>query len=119
VSARRCDLLKQAAHVLGVACGKRPTRMVGRKLGVTDGGHALTPHRVVLILNEEQGNGGVTENWQVALAELREGLVGSSLQSVVDVVTPSHGKPSHHGRVGGVSRNVHMDLAAPQPELTV
>jgi hypothetical protein len=46
VSARRCDLLKQGAHVLGVACSKRPTRMVGRKLGVTDGGHMLTPHRI-------------------------------------------------------------------------
>jgi hypothetical protein len=46
VSARRCDLLKQGAHVLGVACSKRPTRMVGRKLGVTDGGHTLTPHHI-------------------------------------------------------------------------
>jgi hypothetical protein len=83
VSAHHCDLLKQGAHVLGVACGKRPTRMVGWKLGVTDG--------------------GVTEDWQVALTEVREGLVGSPLQSVVEVVTPSRGKPSHHGRVGGVS----------------
>jgi hypothetical protein len=33
VSARHCDLLKQGVHVLGVACGKRPTRMVGQKLG--------------------------------------------------------------------------------------
>jgi hypothetical protein len=119
VSARRCDLLKQGAHVLGVACGKRPTRMVGRKLGVTDGGHALTPHRVALISNREQGNGDVTENRQVALTELREGLVGSPLQSVVEVVTLSRGKPSLQGRVSGVSQNVHMDLAAPQPELTV
>jgi hypothetical protein len=119
VSAHRCDLLKQGAHVLGVACGKRPTRMVGRRLGVTDGGHMLTAHRVALVLNREQGNGGVAENWQVALTELREGLVGSPLQSVIEVVTPIRGKPRHHGRVGGVSRNVHMDLAAPQPELTV
>jgi hypothetical protein len=55
----------------------------------------------------------------VALTELREGLVGSPLQSVIEVVTPSHGKPSRHDRVSGVSRNVHVDLAAPQPELTV
>jgi hypothetical protein len=55
----------------------------------------------------------------VALTELREGLVGSPLQSVVDVVTPSRGKLRCHGRVSGVSRNVHMDLAAPQTELTV
>jgi hypothetical protein len=62
VSTRRCDLLKQGAHVLGVACGKRPTRMVGQKLGVADGGHTLTPHRVALIPNVEQGKGGVAEN---------------------------------------------------------
>jgi hypothetical protein len=92
---------------------------VGRKLGVADGGHALTPHRVTHVLNGKQGNGGVAENWQVALTELREGLVGSPLRSDVEVIPSSHGKPSCHGRVGGVSRNVHMDLAAPQPELTV
>jgi hypothetical protein len=119
VRARHCDLLKQGAHVLGVACGKCPTRVVGRKLRVIDGGHALTPHRVALVPNGEQGKGGVAENRQVALTELYEGLVGSPLQSVVEVVTPSCGKPSRHGRVGGVSRNVHMDLAAPQPELMV
>jgi hypothetical protein len=105
--------------VLGVACGKRPTHMVGQKLGVTDGGHTLTPHRVALVLNGEQGNGGVSENQQVAFIELREGLVGSPLQSVIEVVTPSRGKPSRHGRVGEVSQNVNMDLAAPQPELMV
>jgi hypothetical protein len=93
--------------------------MVGRKLGVVDGGHALTPHRIALVLNGVQGNDGVTENWQVALTELHEGLVGSPLQSVIEVVTPSRGKPSRHSRVGGVSWNVHMDHAAPQPELMV
>jgi hypothetical protein len=119
VSACRCDLLKQGAHVLGIACGKRPSRMVGQKLGVTDGGHALTPHRIALVPNREQGDGSVTEHWQMALTELHEGLVGSPLQSVIEVVPSSRGKPSHHGRVGGVSRNVHMDLVAPQPELMV
>jgi hypothetical protein len=93
--------------------------MVGRRLGVADGGHALTPHRDALIPNGEHDNGGVTENWQVALTELHEGLVASPLQSVVEVVTLSRGKPSRHGRVGGVSWNVHMDLAVPQPKLTV
>jgi hypothetical protein len=115
VSAHCHDLLKQGAHMLGIACGKRPTRMVGQKLGVADGGHVLTPHRVAQILNGEQGNGGVAETRQVALTELREGLVGSPLQSVVEVAVSSRGKPSHHGRVGGVSRDVHVDLAAPQP----
>jgi hypothetical protein len=55
----------------------------------------------------------------VVLTELREGLVGSPLQSVIEVVPSSRGKPSRHGRVGGVSQNVHMDLTVPQPELTV
>jgi hypothetical protein len=105
--------------VLGVACGKRPTRMVGRKLRVVDGSHALTPHRVTLVLNGEQGNSGVTENRQVALTELCEGLVGSPLQSVVEVIAASRGKSSHYGQVGGVSWDVHVDLAAPQPELMV
>jgi hypothetical protein len=71
VSVRRCDLLKQGAHVLGVVCRERPTGVVGRKLGVTDGGHALTPHHVALILNGEQGNDGVAKDRQVALTELR------------------------------------------------
>jgi hypothetical protein len=53
--------------------------MVGRKLGVTNGGHALTPHRVAFVPDGEQGNGGVAEDWKVALIELREGLVGSPL----------------------------------------
>jgi hypothetical protein len=53
----------------------------------------------------------------VALTELHEGLVGSSVQSVIEVVTLSHGKPSHHSRVSGVSKNVHIDLAALQPKL--
>jgi hypothetical protein len=55
----------------------------------------------------------------VALTELREGLVGSPLQRVIEVVTPSRRKASRHCWVGGVSRNVHMALAAPQPELTI
>jgi hypothetical protein len=45
--------------------------------------------------------------------------VVSLLQSVIEIVTPSCGKPSHHGQISGVSQNVHMDLAVPQPELTV
>jgi hypothetical protein len=93
--------------------------MVGQKLRVIDGGHTLTRHHIALIPNGEQGNGGVAENRQVALTELREGLVGSPLQSVIEVVTPSRGKPSCYGRVGGVSWNVHMDLATPQPKLMV
>jgi hypothetical protein len=103
VSDHRCDLLKQRAHVLGIACRERPTRMVGWKLGVTDGSHALTPHRIALISNRKQGNGSVAEDWQVALTELREGLVGSPLQSVIEVVPLSYGKPSRHGQVSGVS----------------
>jgi hypothetical protein len=50
--------------------------MVGRKLRVTSDGHMLAPHRVALIPNREQGNGGVTEDRQVALTKLREGPDG-------------------------------------------
>jgi hypothetical protein len=119
VSAHRCDLLKQGAHVLGIPCREHPTHMVGRKLGVTNSGHALTLHRIALIPNGEQGDSGVAEDWKVVLTKLCEGLVGRPLQSVVKVVTPSRGKPSRRGQVGGVSQNVHMDLASPQDELTV
>jgi hypothetical protein len=62
MSARHCDLLKQGAHMLGVECCKHPTRMVGQKLGVANGGHALTPDRIALIPNREQGDGGVTDD---------------------------------------------------------
>jgi hypothetical protein len=93
--------------------------MVGRKLEATDGDHALTQHHIALIPNGEQGDGSVTEDRQVALTELCKGLVGSPLQSVVEVVTLSRGKPSHHGWVGAVRQNVHMDLVAPQPKLMV
>jgi hypothetical protein len=88
-------------------------------LGVTNGGHALTPNCVALVPNVEQGDGDVTENQHVALTELCEGLVGSPLQSVVEVIASSRGKPSRHSHVSEVSRNVHMDLEAPQPKLMV
>jgi hypothetical protein len=71
-SARRCDLLKQGAHVLGVACSKRPIRMVGQKHGVTEGGHALTPHRVALVPNGEQDDDGVAEWTMTRLFVLRD-----------------------------------------------
>jgi hypothetical protein len=119
VSTRRRDLLKQGAHVLGVACCEHPTRVVGQKLEVANGSHALTLHRIALILNGEQGDGGAVEDQQVALTELHEGLMGSPLQSVIEVVAPSRGEPSRHGRVSGVSWNVHMDLVVPKPKLTV
>jgi hypothetical protein len=91
VSTHHCNLLKQGAHVLGVACRECPTCMVGRNLGVTNGSHALTPHRVAVILVGEQGDGGVTEDRQVVLTELHDGLVGSPLQSVIEVIASSHG----------------------------
>jgi hypothetical protein len=55
----------------------------------------------------------------VALTKLHEGLVGSPLQSVIELVAPSHGEPSRHAWVGGVSRDVHVDLASSTPELMV
>jgi hypothetical protein len=93
--------------------------MVGQNLGAANGGHALTPHYITLILNREQCDGSVIEDRQVVLTELCEGLVDSPLQSVIKVVAPSRGEPSHHGRVGGVSQDVHVDLAVPKLELMV
>jgi hypothetical protein len=119
VGTSRHDLLKQRAHVLAVACHERPTHVVGRKLGVANDGHTLTPHRVALIPNGEQGDGGAVEAQQVMLTELHEGLVGSALQSVIEVVAPSCGEPSHHAWVAGVSWDVNVDLAASTPELMV
>jgi hypothetical protein len=69
VGASHCDL----------ACRELPTHVAGRKLGVTNSGHALTPHRVSLVPNGEQGDGDAIEDRQVALTELHEGLVGSPL----------------------------------------
>jgi hypothetical protein len=67
VDASRRDLLKHGAHVLGVVCHERPTHVVGQKLRVANGGHTLTPHRVTLIPNREQGNGGIVKDRQVVL----------------------------------------------------
>jgi hypothetical protein len=50
--------------------------MVGQKLGVANGGHTLTPHRIALVSNEEQGDGSIAEDRQVARPELRERPVG-------------------------------------------
>jgi hypothetical protein len=102
--------------VLGVACRERPTRVVGRKLGVTNGSHALTPHRVALVPNGEQDDGDVVEARQVALIEFHEGLAGIPLQGVV---APRSGEPSSHTQVGGVSQDVHVDLEASTSELMV
>jgi hypothetical protein len=93
--------------------------MVRRALGVTYSGQALTPRRVTLVLNGEQGNGGADEARQVALTELRGGLVGSHLQSVIEVIASSRGELGRHARVVGVSRDIHVDLTASTPELTV
>jgi hypothetical protein len=93
--------------------------VVVQKLGVTNSGHLLTQHCVALIPNGEQGDGGVAEDQQLALTKLCEGLVGSPLQSVVEVIALRRGKPRHHSRVSGLSQDVHMDHAAPQPELMV
>jgi hypothetical protein len=105
--------------VLGVACRERPTHMVSRMLWVTNDGQALTPRCVALVPDGEQGNSGVVEVGQVALTKLREGLVGSPLQSVIEVVSRSRGERSRHARVGGVSQDVNMDLTMSMPVLTV
>jgi hypothetical protein len=86
-------------------------------LGDANGGQALTPHLVALILDGEQGNDGADEAWQVALTKLCEGLVGSPLQSVIEVVACSRGEPSRHARVGGVSQDVHVAIVRGSPRV--
>jgi hypothetical protein len=88
-------------------------------LGFTHSGQALTPRYVALILDGEHGSGGAGEAQQVVLTEIREGLLGNPLQSVIEVVTGSCGDPCHHAWVGGVSWDVHVDLATSMPELTI
>jgi hypothetical protein len=53
------------------------------------------------------------------LTELYEGLVASPLQGVIEVIVGGRGKLGHHARVGKVSQDVHVDLAASMPELMV
>jgi hypothetical protein len=54
IGASHHDLLKQGAHVLGIACRESPTRVVSLTLEVVDGGQALTPNCVALISNESK-----------------------------------------------------------------
>jgi hypothetical protein len=84
--------------VLGIACRKRPSRVVCQTLGVAHSGQVLTPRRVALVLDREHGNGGAGKVRQVALKEHREGLVGSPLQGVIEVVAGGRGEPSRHAR---------------------
>jgi hypothetical protein len=55
----------------------------------------------------------------VVLTELYEGLVGSPLQGVIEVIAGGCGAPGRHAQVGRVSQDVHVDLAVSMPELTV
>jgi hypothetical protein len=105
--------------VLEVVCHERPPRVVSRTLEVTNDGQALIPCCVALVLDEEQGNSSADEARQVVLTKIREGLVGSPLQSVIEVIACSRGEPSRHARVRGVSRDIHVDLTASMPELMV
>jgi hypothetical protein len=86
---------------------------------VTHSGQALAPHRIALVLDREQGNGSAGKARQVALTELYEGLVGNPLQGVIEIIAGGHGELDRHARVGRVSQDVHVDLAASTPELTV
>jgi hypothetical protein len=104
---------------MDVVCRERPPRVVCRTFRVANGGQALTPRCVTVVLDKEQGNGGADEARQVALTKLREGLVGNPLQNVIEVVACSRGELSRHARVGGVNRDVHVDLIPSTPELTV
>jgi hypothetical protein len=119
VGTNHYDLLEHGAHVLGVPCHEHPPHVVRRTLGVTHSGQALTPRHVAFILNREQGNGVASKARQVALIELHEDLLGSPLHGVIEVIAGGHGEPGRHARVEWVSRDIHMDLAASIPKLTV
>jgi hypothetical protein len=101
--ARRRGLLKRGAHVLGVVCRERPTRVVSLTLGVANDSKALAPNYVALIPDGEQGNSSAVKARQMALTKLHEGLVGNPLLSVVEVITLNRGEPSRHARIGRVS----------------
>jgi hypothetical protein len=105
--------------MLGVASREHPPRMVGWKCGVGSGGQVLTPFRVTLVLNGEQGNNSADEARQIVFIELHEDPVGSPLQSVTELVSCGGHEPRHHARVRGVSRDIHVDLTMPMSELTV
>jgi hypothetical protein len=105
--------------MLGVACLELPPHVVCRTLGVAHSGQALASCWVSLILDREQGNGGTGKARQVALTELQEGLVGSPLQGVVEVVAGGRGEPGHHAQIRRVSRDIHMDLIASTPKLMI
>jgi hypothetical protein len=105
--------------MLGVACLELPPHVVCQTLGVAHSGQVLASCYVSLILDREQGNGGTGKAQQVALTELQEGLVGSLLQGVVEVVAGGRGEPGRHAQIRRVSRDIHMDLVASTPELTI
>jgi hypothetical protein len=54
VGASHRDLLKHGAQVLGVACHECPPLVVSQMLGVTNGGQALSPRCVALILDRNK-----------------------------------------------------------------
>jgi hypothetical protein len=83
-------------------------------LGDTHSGQVLAPRHVALILNREQGDGGAGKSRQVALTKLCEGLVGSPLQGVVEVIADGRGELGRHAWVRRVSRGVQVDLIASQ-----
>jgi hypothetical protein len=76
-------------------------------------------HAMLPILDREQGNGGAGKARQVVLTELREVLVGSPLQGVIEVIAGGCGEPCRHAWVGRVSQDVHLDLVASTSEPTV
>jgi hypothetical protein len=97
---------------------KRPTfELKPRQVNDSSQSNQGTDHLVSQ--NKEYGNGGAGKAWQVVLTELREGLVGSSLQGVVEVIAGGRGEPGHHAWVERVSQDAHVDLTASMPELTV
>jgi hypothetical protein len=104
--------------VLCIPSGHRITCMERRLRLITGGFHAPLPSLIVLVLDGEQGNGGVDAVHEVLLTKHHECLACDHLQSVAHVVSSGRRGSSHPARLLGVERNVNADLTTPKLELT-
>jgi hypothetical protein len=96
---------------------EHPPHVIRRTLRGAHNGQALAPRCVALVLDGEQGSGGTGKARHVALTELCEGLVGSPLQGVIEVIdTGGHGtRESPCGQNGGARLRTCHNGAICQP----
>jgi hypothetical protein len=89
--------------VLGIACHKRPHPTWYVEHSGSSIAAKCSLHTVLPSFWTEQGNSNAGKARQEALTELREGLGGSPLQSIIVVITGGRGEPGCRAQVGGVS----------------